>query len=286
MLGTVAVATFLLTTPYAILSSDEFMYYIRLQQRAYGQGIGNRHDVGRGLPVLLEHLRTFRDNFGWPSLALAVFGVASLARKDVKLALLVFSYPLVFVAFMSAQTLYMARNTVPVLIAVGLAICLGAIALFDWLSALLESRLAWPRATASRVGVGLLGALLVASTPWQAVRDAYAQGPDSRVVAEEWLRGRLKRGMTLLVERGEAELDPRQFRHGVVVKPVPSPRSGPFKAWAKRPHKGPGIVVARASSAKAYAKAVDGRVDWSLSETEHPKSKRHANDTGFALIYY
>lgn len=286
VLGTVAVATFLFTTPYAILSPNEFMYYIRLQQRAYGGGIGNRHDVGRGLPVLLEHVWTFRDNFGWPSLLLAAYGTVDLARKNGKLALLLFSYPLLFVAFMSAQTLYMARNTIPVQIAIGIAICLGALALFERSSALFRARLAGQPAAADGIGVALVGVLLVASTPWRAVRDVYVQDPDARVVAEQWLRTRLRGGMTLLLERGEAELDPRKFPRDVVVKTVPSPRSRPFKAWARRSPKGPGIVVARQASADAYAKALDGEVKYrNLSELALPEGK-HTRDEGFALVYF
>jgi hypothetical protein len=283
VLGVTSVATFLATTPYAIISHREFFRYLALQQRVYAHGVGNHHDVGRGLPMLTEHVRTFAENFGWVSLAIALYGAFHLARRDPKSAALVLSYPLVFVAYMCLQVLYFERNSTSVYLFIGLAVSVGLLALFEALLAWLTPRWArLPRLLPAAVGAVLSLAVAV-SIPWMAIIAAYAPRPDARAQAARWLARHLEAGTTLLMERDDAELDPRKLPRGVRVETIPEPDSRGWKAWAtKPPHEG-GVALVSAIHADTYAEVLGGRVD------ARRFTRRAGGDkpsSGLALVYF
>jgi hypothetical protein len=232
VMGSTAVLTVLLTTPYAVLSPHEFMLYMQLQSNAYVIGGRLTADVGRGWPSVVVHATHFLNNFGWVGLALAVYGIYRQARRDGKTAWLLFSYPLAFVMLMCAQVRYYERNLAGVDLLVALAVTLGGFELAVRGAGLLRSRNLGPDRLRVPIAALCVAAAFAVTVPWPRVAWAYSFDLDPRKKAAAWINGNLELGATLLLQE-DAYFDERTLRKGFEVATVPAANSRAFRAWNK-----------------------------------------------------
>jgi hypothetical protein len=104
------------TTPYALLDHRVFFRDVLREVNHYATGHAgvSGATVEAGLPMVERHLRVFSENFGFVPLTLAVVGWFLVLRRDVRVGLVLVSYPVVFVGYMCAQNVFFERNVVAV----------------------------------------------------------------------------------------------------------------------------------------------------------------------------
>jgi len=174
--------------------------------------------------MLGAYLGNFRENFGLTALLVAVAGVVALAMRDSRRAVVLFSYPVAFLLYMSTQRVFFERNAVAVHLFIALAVVLAG---FE-VPALLARK--WGRSLGAanrreRVELGVQGALVVACSltlPWQAVIGAYRHDIEPRNLAVQAASSRLARGSLLLVDKS-LDVDPRTLPAGIEFAAVELP---------------------------------------------------------------
>lgn len=134
-------ATFLVTTPGAVVDAKLFRDDVRMELRHYrAEGRGGPHEP-YGVDSGLDHLSRLLVYLSAQSLsyaplaalclfALAVLGLLYAARRGIPLALVAFSVPALYVAYFSYQRLMAVRNFQVLLGFVAVAAGLGAHALW------------------------------------------------------------------------------------------------------------------------------------------------------------
>jgi hypothetical protein len=200
LLGALAVVVFFATTPFALVTPGQFIADVLREMHHYATGHGGR-SIAPGLPMLLVHFQHFRQNFGLLPLLLASLGVVFCFRRDARLSALVFSYALVFVAYMSLQRVFFERNMIAVHLHVALALAAFIAELPDSLMGVVRAR--WSDVEPSRVRAVALAAsvtLLLVGLPWRLLAFAYSGDVDPRVRATAWLSSRLEHRPLLLVD--------------------------------------------------------------------------------------
>jgi 4-amino-4-deoxy-L-arabinose transferase-like glycosyltransferase len=185
--GFVALAAFLLGTPFSLLAWPTFRDDFLVQQRFARSGW-----EGQGPePVSLLFLDTLVSGLGWPVLVLALIGFAWLAWRRPAAALLLGSFPLVYLLFMLGVKLFFARFATPL----APFICLAAGYAIARLGDL-------PAGRPARVGL-LLGVLTLAALPpfWASWRhNQLLTRTDTRALAFAWLDANLPPDASIVAE--------------------------------------------------------------------------------------
>lgn len=216
LLGAVAVAVFFATTPFALVTPGEFIADVLKEARHYATG-HNHVAIPRGL-LLWKHVAHFADNFGVLPLFLSLVGVALCFRHDARLSLVVFSYAVVFVAYMSLQHVFFERNVMALHLLVALALALAVLELPGVLAAAALAR--WPRLSGSRpraLSFALVLGLTLFGLPWSRVANAYSTDSDTRNRATVWLARKLRK-KTLVIIDSQLQMDSRPLRKLARVK--------------------------------------------------------------------
>jgi hypothetical protein len=201
VLGLASLAAFLVTTPYALFDSRDFLRDVLREVRHYATSHRGRR-LDPGIPVLAEFGGLLQSNFGSIPLAIALFGAALAAWRDLRTFAVLFSFPLTFTLYMSAQRVFFARNAVSLPLFVGLALAYG----LHETPALIARYVAKKPRFASmeavvRRGVTLaLLAFTVAGLPWSNVAEAYRSDIESRNDAVHWIRKNVAPGTKVLVD--------------------------------------------------------------------------------------
>jgi hypothetical protein len=200
LFGLVAVVTFFLTTPYALVVPREFLGALRAEAHHYATGHLGR-TVPRGLPMLWTYVRYLALNFGWIPFLLSSVGVVVLVRREPRLSALLFAFPVAFVGYMSMQRVFFDRNTMSLHPFVALTLAVAVLELPGWLAAAVAS---FRPALASRFTARLLAAavflLVVAGVPWRGVARAYSPRVEPRNDVMRWLVRRGKPQGVVLVD--------------------------------------------------------------------------------------
>jgi hypothetical protein len=262
--GTVAVVTFFVTTPFALLEPQHFLQDILAEAHHYSRGhFTSRHEakgfsentIEAGFPMLGTYVASFAANFGWLPLIIALAGAVVLVRRDARAAAIIYAHPLVFVAYMSLQRVFFTRNAIALHLLVAISIGVALAELPPLLAKLLARR-APPRLTRwlAPASVASLGALVVLGIPWQTVASAYSLDVEARNDATRWILTNVAPGTTLFADRGLA-LDTRPLEKTYDVRVVATRR---LRALEKRPRDRHVMVVTTAKHARAYEKALKG----------------------------
>jgi hypothetical protein len=201
LVAAAAAVAFLLTTPYAVLDYRAFLADVGKEVNHYATGHFGR-TYPPGFAMLWRHGIHFVEEFGRLPFVLSLCGAGLFFRRDWRWALIIFSYPLAFVAFMSMQRVFFERNLMGVQLFVALAL---AIAIVELPSAVSTAAVRWaPRFRAAAVRrwviVGTL-ALLVVGSPWRNAAAAYASLAEPRAEAMRWIKQHIPRGTLVLVDR-------------------------------------------------------------------------------------
>jgi hypothetical protein len=208
LFSAVLLLTFALTTPYAILDSKRFLAGALREMRHYATGHKGM-EPHRGLSAFLAYGRVLWDNWGL-LLVPAAAGLAKLGRDNWRVALLTFSYPLVFLLYMSLQRVVFERNIMALHLFVALAAALGAAASAGVVRAALRRKFRLPPRRAQLAAIALAVAVLAACTPWAQLRVAYRRDIESRNSAERWLRRNVNHKTPLLVD-SRIQMDTRRL---------------------------------------------------------------------------
>jgi len=279
VVAAVALACFVLTTPYALVRSDLFLRDVLTEVHHYASGrgalgAGHRPDtVPAGWPMLRMYLSLFGTSFGWPGFLLAFGGVALLARRSFRLALVVFSYPVCFVLYMSMQRVFFERNALAVQLFVALALAVAVVELPAFLArrvARFRGFEARARLTRAVLGVAL-AAFVALGVPWTATAAAYTGELEPRHAVARWLEAHAGAGTTVVVDQ-RVGLDPRTLPRGlelVVVDLVKHPATVPELAAHGRPFL---LVVPTQDAARSAATLTRGQIvaQFSTSQRRSP----------------
>jgi hypothetical protein len=215
-------AVFVITTPYALLDYSTFLKHVAREVHHYATGHGGVKTTP-GWPMFARHAASFIDDWGPVLTAFALWGSLLLARKDFRLFLIVFSFPILFVAYMSSQRVFFSRNVVAVHLFIALGITVTLLEL-PKLATRVLLRLARfdPGSRRTRLVRGLaIATIILASLPWSSVFAAYRSDVSSRRAAERWVMSNVHQGTTLLVDE-QLRLDTRQLERKYRIVPFSS----------------------------------------------------------------
>jgi hypothetical protein len=182
-------ACFVLANPFAVLSFDEFWADLRKQEEAasgFGK-LGLDHDSG-----LLYYLWVLTWGFGWVPLAAALAGAARAFALDLRRALFLVPWPVVFLLYMGAQERFFGRWLLPALPALALLAGLAVVAVVD----ALRERPRLRRAA----GAGLVAALLAQGLVYSVHSNRVLSRDDTRNEARAWMVANVPAGSKVVVE--------------------------------------------------------------------------------------
>jgi hypothetical protein len=201
LVGAAAFGTFLLTTPYALLDYRAFFADVGKEVHHYATGhFGRTYPPGLGM--LWRHGLHFIEEFGRLPFALALCGAVIFFRRDFRKALVLYSFPLVFVAFMTMQRVFFERNLLGVQLFVALSLAFAILELPGVASAALVRYAPKLRlALVQRWLVAGTLAIAVIGTPWKDVAAAYASLAEPRAAAVRWIKANVPRGALVLIDR-------------------------------------------------------------------------------------
>jgi 4-amino-4-deoxy-L-arabinose transferase-like glycosyltransferase len=184
-----AAAAFVLANPYALLSFDDFWADVRKQEEAasgFGK-LGLDYDSG-----LVYYLWVLTWGLGWVPLAAAVAGAVRLVAEDVRKALFLVPWPLVFIVYMGAQERFFGRWLLPAFPALALLAGLGAVRV---------AQLAGSRPRARAAAGGVLAAALLAQGLFYSVHvDRVLARDDTRNTARAWMAAHVPPQAKVVVE--------------------------------------------------------------------------------------
>jgi hypothetical protein len=178
-------ATFFLTTPYAVFDHSTFMADVLREMRHYSTGHRGQDNDG-ALDSFVAYARVLHENWGF-LLLLSGFGLFELARTRFREFTLLYSFPIAFFLYMSKQRVVFERNIVALHLFVALGLALGTLRVTELMA---------PHFVKLRVGraplrmalaATLVGLFVLTATPWAKVADAYRSDIESRNSAERWL---------------------------------------------------------------------------------------------------
>jgi hypothetical protein len=182
-------AAFVLANPHALLSFDEFWTDVRKQEEAasgFGK-LGLDYDSG-----LAYYVWVLTWGLGWVPLAAAVAGAVRAFAEDVRRALFLVPWPLVFILYMGAQERFFGRWLLPAFPALALLAGLALVRAVD----LLGGR---PRAQGALAT--LLAAVLLAQGGFYSVHsDRVLSRDDTRNAARAWMAANVPAGSKVVVE--------------------------------------------------------------------------------------
>jgi hypothetical protein len=182
-------AAFVLANPHALLSFDEFWTDVRKQEEAasgFGK-LGLDYDSG-----LAYYVWVLTWGLGWVPLAAAVAGAVRAFAEDVRRALFLVPWPLVFILYMGAQERFFGRWLLPAFPALALLAGLAFVRAVD----LLGGR---PRAQGALAT--LLAAVLLAQGGFYSVHsDRVLSRDDTRNAARAWMAANVPAGSKVVVE--------------------------------------------------------------------------------------
>ncbi|GAB4216414.1 MAG: hypothetical protein OHK0022_57520 [Roseiflexaceae bacterium] len=200
--GGLALLTFGLTTPYALLDWPRFLAALRFNAEHYASG-SHGDMVGRW--PLGEYAEVFWTLLLFPSGTLALLvGLPLLLRRFPRQSALIGLVVLAELVLLLSYAVHFVRNLLPIVPLLLLMLAAGAVALADWLRQRLRER--GPALASKRASLAsglLLAVLLLAALLPQASDTAWLLGywgrPYTLVAAAEALRSQ-PRGLPAMVE--------------------------------------------------------------------------------------
>jgi hypothetical protein len=185
----VAAVCFVLANPYALLSLDEFWSDVRRQEEAasgFGK-LGLDYDSG-----LLYYLWVLTWGLGWVPLVAALAGAVRVMTEDVRRALFLIPWPLVFIVYMGTQERFFGRWLLPAFPAIALLAGVAVVRAVDALGTRPRARVA--------LGATLVTALLAQGLFYSVHSDRVLSHDDTRNLARAWMVENIAPGSKVVVE--------------------------------------------------------------------------------------
>jgi 4-amino-4-deoxy-L-arabinose transferase-like glycosyltransferase len=185
-----AAVAFFLANPHALLSWDEFWSDVsRQEEAASGFGkLGLDNDSG-----IFYYVEVLTWGFGWVPLAAALAGAVIAFRDDLRRALFLVPWPLLFILYMGTQERFFGRWLLPALPAFAILAGLAATRLLDALPARRPRVLAGV-ATLVAVALGAQGLYYSVHVDRVLSRD------DTRNLVRAWMTANVPPGSKVVVE--------------------------------------------------------------------------------------
>jgi len=185
-----ALATFLIANPHALLSWDEFWADVSKQEEAasgFGK-LGLDNDSG-----VLYYLEVLTWGFGWVPLAAALAGAVIAFRDNLRRALFLVPWPLLFIVYMGTQERFFGRWLLPALPAFAILAGLAATRLLDAVPA--------RRPGLAAVVAAVVAVALGAQGLYYSVHvDRVLSRDDTRNLARAWMSANVPPGSKVVVE--------------------------------------------------------------------------------------
>ena len=185
-----AVAAFFFANPHALLSWDEFWSDVSKQEEAasgFGK-LGLDYDSG-----ILYYVWVLTWGFGWVPLAAALAGAVVAFREDLRRALFLVPWPLLFILYMGTQERFFGRWLLPALPALAILAGLAATRLLDLVGA------RRPRALVI-AAAGVAVALAAQGLYYSVHVDRVLSNDDTRNLARAWMTANVPPGSKVVVE--------------------------------------------------------------------------------------
>jgi len=203
--GVVALATYLIGTPYTVLDFPKWLADFRTQSDFVDERWEGQVRMAPGLPYLLA----FGAGMGWPMLVLAGAGVVALARRTPAVAAVLMAFPLAYLLFMLRSELFFVRFALPAVP----FLCLLAGAAVVALAGHVQQH----RPARGMVIRAVLTMVAVAQPTLYTVRHNLLLGQDdTRVLAERWALANVPANAKMQVEEYTIrDRRPRAYGAGV-----------------------------------------------------------------------
>ncbi|MGH2979325.1 MAG: ArnT family glycosyltransferase [Solirubrobacterales bacterium] len=187
--GALAAACFVLANPHSLLSFDEFWADVRKQEEAASgfAKLGLDYDSG-----VLYYLWVLTWGLGWVPLAAAVAGAVRVFAEDLRRALFLVPWPVVFLVYMGAQERFFGRWLLPAFPALALLAGLAVVRAVD----ALDTR---PRACGA-VSTTLVTALIAQGLFYSVHVDRVLSRDDTRNEARAWMAANVPAQSKVVVE--------------------------------------------------------------------------------------
>lgn len=200
------VATFIATTPYALLDLPAFVSSAAGEAYHYATGHG-KYSREPGLPAFLAYGASLPQNYGWGLALAALVGVATTARYLPRSAGVVLSYPLLLWIYMAGQRAFFSRNLLVLQLILPIFAGVGLLVLVTLLRRQILARAPERWLPHSRsLALGILTFCVMLTCPWSSVAKGYKGQGESRNEAASWVRQRPEK-VVLVAE--ELEMDVR-----------------------------------------------------------------------------
>lgn len=197
--GALALASFLIANPYALLDLNAFRAELNHQSQLSGEAqgkLGAGHEGG-----VRYYLWSLTWGLGWLP-ALAAFGGAlSIWRHERRLGWLLVPAPLLFLAFMGLQGRYFGRWLLPIFPIVCLLAAFFAVQVAEWLSTRGKDRF-WGRGRGPRIAVLTLAAVALCAQGlvYSVHSDLVLSRADTRTLTREWMVAHIPAGTKIVAE--------------------------------------------------------------------------------------
>ncbi len=195
------IGAFLITTPFAVLDVQHFLHEAAYEAHHYAVGHKKR-TYDAGLDMFLRNFENLRERFSPLVLAVAVFGLIRAAARDLRGALVVFSYSIALLIYMSSQRTFFPRNVLILSLSIPMMAGLGLVELYQWLRLRLEGR--FEKAPSRFLGAGLtavMSLVVLSTTPWSAVASRWDPQVESRNEAVDWILANVPKGEKVFIAK-------------------------------------------------------------------------------------
>jgi len=221
----ISLLTFFLLTPYAILDMGTFVAHVAYQINHYQTGhTGASYS---GIQHLIKNLNSIRSSYGWSLTLLGIAGCLYALRLNWRHGLILLSFPLLLLFYMSSQKVFFPRNILATITLFPIFISLGVLLAYriletavrraPALNALSDSIRLWLTAHTpikfrnhQAVSASLVGLVLIIILAPTSRLLAPTIQEDSRNTVVRWIEKNIPRGQTLFISR-ELGMDLSRF---------------------------------------------------------------------------
>jgi len=200
---------FFATTPYALVDSEPFFAFLRLQREAYSLGHPGAEDPGSAYGFYWSALR---NRFGAVPLAVGAVGFGLLAHSRPRLAAILAVFPLTLFLFMGAYPVRFDRNMVALVSFA--AVAAGCALAFAVARALATGGLPAKRRAAAAAAFLIVAALSFGALDQLARSRAYTRLvtlPHTRWLSKIWIDENLPAGSRIAREFYTPPIDAKRF---------------------------------------------------------------------------
>jgi 4-amino-4-deoxy-L-arabinose transferase-like glycosyltransferase len=191
--------TFILVVPFSVLDFSTFLDWLAYDINIYKTG-NSIHTSTPGLPQLVHYLGYFYMDFGFLLSILAILGIVAILLKSWKKGLILLSFPLIHLLYLSSYTIHYPRNVLSLFGFFSIFAAIGIVRLYQLLYQLFLklSFPLWPEVMKKSIVVFLLGVALIFPAKANFKR-LLRHKPDSRIMALQWIKNNLEKKSNIII---------------------------------------------------------------------------------------